>query len=773
MKKATSWLIPDAPDFRKYFRWFWYLVTLVFVFIPVLLFAISKGLFGKLPTFEELENPKSSLASEIYTSDGVLLGKYYSENRSVISADRIPPHVFDALIATEDVRFEKHSGIDLKGLVRAVLGVLTGNSSGGGSTLTQQTAKNLFHKKPHSTFGRIQQKLKEWIIAGRLEREYTKDELIVMYLNTVEFSDNNFGIKSAANAFFNVEPDSLSIEQAAVLIGMLKAPGTYNPRTKPENSLSRRNVVMHQMVKYGFLDEAVYDSLKELPVVLNYQRSSHIAGLATYFRENLRLSLKDILATDAKQKTVEGEPVPYDLYKDGLKIYVTIDSRIQKYAEEAVAEHLTALQNDFFKTWKDYKQSGKHAYPWEVGDRKDPELINKMMKRTPRYKALAEAGASQDSILKVFNTPVKMTVFSWKTETRDLDTTMTPMDSIRYHKMFLHTGFMVLEPSTGYVLAWVGGINQKHFQLDHVNVKTKRQVGSTFKPFVYAAAIERGYSPCMKVSNTPYTIEKGRWNLLKSWTPHNSSDAFEGQMVSLYTGLAYSINCISAFLIDQIGPYAVDSLAQRMGITSHLDPVPSICLGTSDISVAEMTGAYTAFVNNGDYAKPVMITRIEDSHGNEIYSSAVDKREALNPETAWVMIKMLRNVINKGTGQRLRYKYKINADIIGKTGTTQNHSDGWFMAATPDLVMGCWVGADDPSVHFRQISYGQGASMALPITGLFLQKVYADKKLGISASAIFPEPEDLAHFIETDCSKYSEIKGIQYEEDPVWENAIE
>ncbi len=764
MSKIKSLLIPTNAEFRKYTRWLWYTVFAGFLFIPVFMFTVSIGLFGKLPTFEELENPKSALASEIYTSDGVILGKYYSENRSVITREHLPQHIVDALIATEDIRFNKHSGIDGKGLIRAITGAFTGSSSGGGSTLTQQLSKRLFHNPPKTKVGRIKQKFKEWIIAPRLEREYTKEELILMYLNVVEFSDNNFGIKSASNAFFSIDTDSLSVEQGASLIGMLKAPGTYNPRTNEEKAKIRRDVVMKQMVKYSFLEQEIYDSLNQQPIVLHYQLSGHTAGMATYFRENLRLNLKDILEAEAKHKP-NGDP--YNLYNDGLKIFVTIDSRMQKYAEEAATEHLTYLQNEFFKHWKDHKQE-----PWEFGERKDPELINKMMKRTPRYKALVEAGASADSIQKVFNTAIPMTIFTWNDPSRERDTVMTPYDSIKYHKMFLHTGFMCVEPSTGYVLAWVGGINQKHFQLDHVNKNTKRQVGSTFKPFLYAAAVERGYSPCMKVSNTPYTIESPRWGIMKSWTPKNSSDAYDGQMVSLYTGLAYSINRISAYLVDQIGPVAVDSLAKRMGITSHLDPYPSICLGTSDISVYEMTGAYTSFVNNGDYAKPIFITRIEDSNGNEIYSSSVDRREALNPETAWVMITMLRNVVNKGTAQRLRYKYKITADIIAKTGTTQNHADGWFMACTPQLAMGCWVGADDPSVKFRSITFGQGAAMALPITGLFLQKVYADKSLGISPSATFKEP-DIERLIETDCSKYAEQKGTQYQEDPVWENAIE
>lgn len=710
------------------------------------------GWFGTLPSFEELENPKSSLASEIYSADGVLIGKYYFENRSESNWHEISPHLVNALIATEDIRFNEHSGIDVKGVGRVFFKtiLLRQKSSGGGSTITQQLAKNLFPRtKFHTVWDKATTKLKEWMTAIKLERSYTKPEIIKMYLNTVAFSENAFGVKSAAKIFFNKPPDSLKLEEAAVLVGMLKASTLYNPRKNPKTSLERRNVVIDQMRKYGFISENEADSLMKLPIILEYHKIDHNEGLAPYFRENLRMELNNWFK---ENKKIDG--TEYNLYKDGLKIYTSLNSKMQLYAEQSVSEWMPKLQSQFYEHWK--KRDPLADFP---------EIIEQAYLNSDRYLSLKEIGTPEDSIRIIFNTPVKMNVFSWKGE---IDTVMTPWDSLKYYKHFLQTGLMAMDPQTGYVHAWVGGINHSYFQYDHVNINTKRQVGSTFKPILYTVAIDNGFSPCMEIPNLPVTIEKGMFGLLKDWTPDNADGKYGG-MLSLKNGLANSVNSISAYLMKQIGPQPVINLAKKMGINSNIEPVPSIALGTADISIYEMTGAFATYTNQGVFTKPIYLLRIEDKNGNVIRDFTTTQVEAMSEQTAYVMTTMLQGVMNFGTGAGIRSRYNLRNQIAGKTGTTQNHSDGWFIGIVPQMAIGVWVGGDDRPIRFRSLELGQGARMAMPIWALFMQKIYADKSLNISYDAVFEKPQ-IPITIETDCSKYEKKEkrekkylGGQYE----------
>jgi penicillin-binding protein 1A len=725
-----------ASPFNKYIKYFWMAAVTPPLLLLLLILGASFGLFGSLPTFEELENPKSNLASEVYASDQVILGKYYFQNRSSIRYKDLAPTLVKALKATEDVRFEEHSGIDIRGLFRVMVKTLflRNESSGGGSTITQQLAKNLFHEKPKNKIKRVFQKIQEWIIAAKLERRYTKEEILAMYLNTVEFGSNAFGIKSAARTFYNKSTDSLNVQEAAMLVGLLQAPSKYSPVRKPKNALARRNIVLSQMKKYGFIaSEKALDSLMGLPVKLSYQPEGHTEGLATYFRESLRLELLEW----CKQHT-KADGSQYNLYRDGIRIYTTINSRMQRYAEEAVAEHLKSFQDKFNQHWK-----GK-GDPWGA----HTEVLTEGMKRSDRYMNLKKEGLSDEQIKKNFNSKTAMTIFSWHGE---IDTVMTPMDSIKYYKYFLQTGFMSMEPQTGFVKAWVGGLNYKFFKYDHVK-DGKRQVGSTFKPFLYTLAMQEGYSPCFKVPNIPITFVNDKGD---KWTPENAENDEDGKMMTLKEALSKSVNRVSAYLIKQFGPQAVINIARKMGITSQIDPYPSICLGTPDVSVFEMVGAYSTFANKGQWTEPIYITRIEDKNGNVIQEFLPKKVEAISEETAYLMVNLLQGVVQHGTGTGL-YRYKLAPGIGGKTGTTQNHSDGWFIGITPELVSGAWVGCEDRSVHFRSITMGQGAAMALPIWGLYMEKVYADKKLKIS-KADFEKPPHLD--VETNCQKYVEPKG--------------
>jgi len=742
-----------ANKLSKYIRLTWLLIWLPFLILFTLISFISLEIFIDLPSVAELQNPKSNLATVIYSSDHKALGKYYAENRVSVKYYELDKDLVNALIATEDARFHEHSGVDLRALGRAVFGAITGKSnSGGGSTLSQQLAKMMFPRQKLSKPKMILQKIKEWVIAARLERNFTKDEILALYLNKFDFLNQAVGIKSAAQIYFNTTQDSLKIQQAAMLIGMAKNPSLFNPVKKNDTTLHRRNVVMMQMVVNGFLAKEKYDSLKLLPLGLIFNPENHNDGLAPYFREYLReYFLKDWCAKHINPETNK----PYNIYRDGLKIYTTIDSRMQQYAEEAVSEHMTDLQRMFNKECKTKKNA---PFAWNVNKEQIENIMMSSMKRSDRYHSMKKLGFSKEEILAEFKKPVSMSVYSLR---GDIDTIMSPWDSIRYYKSFLHTGFISIEPTTGFVKAWVGGINHKHFKFDHGKVGV-RQVGSTFKPFVYALAIQEGYSPCYQVPNvrTCITIPDQ-----PDWCPDNSDGSKgTGKMVTLRYALAGSINYVTAWVMKQFGPDAVIHLVRRLGITSPIEAVPSICLGTPDVSVFEMVAANATFANKGTYIQPTFITRIEDKNGKVLEEFFPTTDEVFSEEKAYVMIQLMRGVVDHGTGIRLRYKFNLRNEIAGKTGTTQNNADGWFMGLTPDLVAGCWVGGEERSVHFNSIDQGQGASMALPIWGKFFQKVYADPTLKISKNG-FVKPENMGN-IELDCSKYD----AQTEKDSPIEN---
>ncbi|HOY31948.1 MAG TPA: transglycosylase domain-containing protein [Bacteroidales bacterium] len=766
-KKATN------NEFHNYLKKLWLIYLGAIGLVLILFTCISLGVFGFMPTFEELENPRSNLASEIYSSDQVLLGKYYIENRSNVHFEDLSPNVVNALVATEDARFTDHSGIDARSLFRVMLGVFTRDrGAGGGSTITQQLAKNLFPRETNQNFLKVViTKFKEWITAVKLERNYTKQEIIAMYLNTVDFGNQSFGIKSAARTYFNKTPDSLNIQESATLIGLLKAPTRYSPLRNPENAMKRREVVLKQMVINGFISQVQYDSIRVLPIDMShFNIQDHNAGLATYFREYLKTLLtkkkpveenyvnKKIYQEDLDQwennpiygwcnKNLKSDGTPYNIFKDGLRIYTTINSKMQRYAEEAVCEHLgKELQKDFYKHWKGVKRA---PYDWRVTDEQINKMIMQGVYRSERYQSLKNENVPDEMIMKILNTPVRMRVFAWE---GDKDTVMSPLDSVKYYKWFLLAGLMSMEPQTGYVRAYVGGINYKHFQFDHVCL-AKRQVGSTFKPFVYTVAMQEGeFSPCTKVPNVPITFDLPNGQV---WEPKNSGDYREGEMITLKEALANSVNWISAFLIKRYSPGPVVKVARKMGIKSEIPEVYAICLGTPDLSLYEMVGAINSFPNKGVYIEPVFVTRIEDKYGNTLASFVPKTQEAMSEETAYLMTSLMQGVVEGGTGARLRGKYQFSNQIAGKTGTTDNNSDGWFMGFVPNLTTGIWVGCEDRSIHFRSTSLGQGANMSLPIWALYMKKVYADKSLNIRPSDHFTKPSrELS--VEIDCQKYNQ-----------------
>ena len=731
-KKKGSNKKSSNKGIKVYAITFWTLILIGVLTVFGIFYGASSGYFGELPTFEEIENPKTNMASEIISSDGKIIGKYYDENRSPVEFEELSNHLVDALISTEDERFREHSGIDFRSLGRAIYKMGKG---GGGSTITQQLAKMLFTgTASRSTFDRIIQKIKEWVIAIRLEEQYTKDEIITMYFNKFDFNYLAVGINSASKIYFNTTPKDLTIEQAAMLVGMAKNPSLFNPIRRKEKTKNRRNVVLNQMVRNNVFPASDLDSLKALPLELNFKPESHTEGLATYFREYLRSYLKKWVKDE---KNFKPDGTKYNIYKDGLKIYTTIDSRMQKMAEESVDAHMTNLQNVFFKLQKNNKTAPFSGITNEQIDR----IMKTAMRRTDRYRKMKNRGMSMESIVSAFNTPRKMKVYSWKGA---IDTTFTPMDSLRYYKSFFETGLMSMNPQTGHIKAWVGGINYKYFKYDHVK-QGRRQVGSTFKPFVYASAVgQKNYSPCYEVPNTLVTFEKEKFGLSSDWTPRNSGDKYGG-MLSLKEGLAKSVNTVTAYLMKQIGPKPVVKLAKEMGITTHIPAVPSISLGTPDISLYEMVGAYGSFANQGIYTKPTTVLRIEDSNGVVIEEFMPETREVMSAETAYVMLSMMQGVTKFGTGVRLRtsaakyrynsvtgYPYKFKNPIAGKTGTSQNHSDGWFMGVVPNLVTGVWVGHEDRAAHFRSITYGQGATTSLPIWGVYMNKVYSNPDLEVS-----------------------------------------
>jgi penicillin-binding protein 1A len=733
----------EKENHRKFVIWFWILFGSPVV--GTILFVWLLSIFGELPDVDSLQNPKTFLATEVYSSDMKVLGKFYAENRTNVKFKEISPNVVNALVATEDARFFDHSGVDIRALGRAVSGAMTGRSaSGGGSTISQQLAKMLFPREDLSGFQLVLRKFKEWIIAIRLERMYTKQEIIAMYLNKFDYVNNAVGIKSAAQIYFGTTPDSLHVEQAATLVGMAKNPAYFNPNRFHDRSQGRRNTVLQQMEKYGYLTKAQSDSLQKIPLQLHFHPEDHNEGLAPYLREYIR----DVFMKKWCAEHLKPDGKPYDVYRDGLKIYTTIDSRMQRYAEEAVSEHLKDLQASFDKEL--VKKKNK-PFAWNVNKEEIKTIMEQGMKRSERYRVLKKAGMSEDQIAKIFATPIKMTIFSWKGE---IDTTMSPLDSVRYYKGFLQTGFMSMEPQTGYIKAWVGGINHKFFQYDHVQIGHARQVGSTFKTFVYALAIQEGYSPCYRLPNVRTCIDMPAGQ--PQYCPDNAAgeEKLNGRILTLQQALAYSINYVSAYLIKQFGPQAVADLAHRMGVVSKIDPTPSICLGTPEISVYEMVGAQCTFANKGTWIEPTFITRIEDKNGKVLADFAPRTEEVMSEEKAYVMLQLMKGVVNIGTGVRLHYRYKLMQPMAGKTGTTQNNSDGWFMGITPDLVSGCWVGAEDRSVHFDHGDQGQGAQMALPVFAKYMQKVYADKTIKISQKD-FEKPAKKID-IEMDCKKYDD-----------------
>lgn len=778
----------------------WLIVIAPFAALGTLLWLANES---ELPDTVALANPKTNLATEVFSADGEVLGRFYLENRTNVNFEQLSPYLVDALVATEDERFYSHSGIDLRGTLRA--GVFLGKR-GGASTITQQLSKMLFTEKPGSGIQRVFQKFQEWIIAVRLERQYTKDEIITLYLNKFNWINNAVGVKSAANVYFSTTPDSLKIEEAAMLVGMAKGPDLYNPVRRPEAALERRNTVLSQMVRNGFLTRSDYDSLAALPLELHFRTVDHKEGLAPYFREVLRAELK--------QKFAEKDPAgnyiyrkadgsPYNIHRDGLRIFTTIDSRLQQYAEDAVASHLGGeLQEQFFN---------------DVGKYRNPPFSNSLttdeirgiktaaMRRTPRYRYMTGRecpnchrrvkisreregetdffqcdsedclerwrATAEDSVEYIFNNiEVPMKIFTWQGER---DTVLTPMDSILYYKSILRAGLVSIDPATGFVKAWVGGNNYKYFKYDHVK-QGKRQVGSTFKPFVYATAIREGYSPCYEVPKVPTTFRKGTFNLLEDYTPHDP-DRDYGYMVSLKWGLANSVNTVTAWVMKQFGPEAVIKLARDLGIESPMEPVVSQCFGVADLSLLEITSANATFANMGVHIKPVYVTRIEDKNGNPIYQMQPETNEAMDERTAYTMLSLMQGTVdavyNKHTGKATGTAMRLRSDlptrgydgfdrsikIAGKTGTTQNQSDGWFMGLTPDLVTGVWVGAEDRSVHFRTLTLGMGTNMALPIWGYYMKAAYADPNLNISQGD-FERPEGIT--VELDCDAYERSQNI-------------
>lgn len=751
--------------FWKFTAIFWIFFTTMLVLATVLIYGVSKGWLGDLPTFTQIENPESNFASEIISSDGVVIGKYYSENRSPVKYEDLSPYLVEALVSTEDERFREHSGVDLRALVRAV--VMLGKR-GGGSTITQQLAKMFFTGVvSRSMTERVVQKLKEWVIAIELERQYTKDEIIAMYFNKFDFLNLAVGINSASKIYFNTSPAKLKIEEAAMLVGMAKNPSYYNPNRKSRvaRTTERRNVVLKQMYRNNYITEFELDSISALPIELDFKPESHDQGIATYYREYLRKYMKKWVKTHLR-----ADGTKYNIYSDGLKIYTTIDSRMQKYAEEAVEEHISNLQN-VFTTLQKYNETS----PFEGVTKEEAEsIMDTAMRRSDRYRKMSKYGVPLDSIKMIFNVPRQMKVFSWK---GDLDTIMSPMDSLRYYKFFLETGLMSMEPQTGFVKAWVGGINYKYFKYDHVK-QGKRQVGSTFKPFVYASAVDQlHYSPCYEVPNTKVTFEKENFDIDEDWTPRNSGDRYGG-MLTLKEGLAKSVNTVTAYLMKQIGPKPVVTLVKNMGVKARIPAVPSIALGTSDLSVYEMVGAYGSFANRGIYTEPITILRIEDNNGVVLDEFVPKTKEVMSAKTAFTMLSMMQGVTKYGTGVRLRtkganyilnsvtgYPYEFTNSIAGKTGTSQNHSDGWFMGIVPNLVTGVWVGNEDRSVHFDNIYFGQGATTALPIWALYMKKVYANSDLEISKDK-FESVVGLRINLDCDKEKVDKIKADEiYEED--------
>ncbi len=748
-------------SFRKYTRVLWGAFLLGVIGIIALFGGAALGLYGPMPDLQQLENPKTNLATQIISSDGIILGKYYfDDNRTPIGFDEIPTHMVEALIATEDERFYAHSGIDWRGTMRAFVFL---GKRGGASTITQQLARQIFvGVRSRNILKTIFQKAQEWVIAVQLEQRYTKKEILAMYLNKYDFGYQADGIRSAAKIFFNKIPQELSIEESATLVGMLKNSSLYNPIRRPERVKERRNIVFQQMVRNQLITNKEKDSLDQLPLQITFTPESHREGLATYFRAYLK---------EFMDEWIEANPKPdgskHNLYRDGLRIYTTIDSRIQQLAEDAVSGHMKNLQKEFFR--QNTKRQNPTAPFLDLREGEIDTLMTRTAYRTERWRKMKLAGIAEEEILASFKKEVPMQVFSWKGE---IDTIMTPMDSIRYYKHFLRASMMSMEPQTGHVKAWVGGYNYKHFQYDQVK-QGRRQIGSTFKPFLYATAIDQlKLSPCDSLPDALFCIEPMKHGNIDAWCPKNSGDKY-GRTRTLKNALANSVNTISARIMDLVGPVPVINLARKMGITSHLPEVPSIALGTPDISLFEMVGAYSTFANQGIYVKPIMITRIEDKNGRALYEVLPETQDVLSQEAAYVTVNLMQGVTTAGSGARLRhagleetnyiyknvitgYPYVFENPIAGKTGTTQNQSDGWFMGMVPNLATGVWVGGDDRSIHFKDIGFGQGATMALPIWANYMRSLYDNPEFGISKED-FIAPEELS--IPVDCEELADIKS--------------
>ena len=744
----------DNTILKKVLIWFWSIFALGLASIILIFWLITKGALGYLPPLDELQNPKNKFATEVISSDMQLLGRYYrQENRVGVNYEDISPNMINALIATEDARYYNHTGIDFKSLLRAIIKM---GKAGGGSTITQQLAKQLWSPRANNIFERALQKPIEWVIATKLERLYSKEEILTMYLNQFDFLYNAVGIKSAAQVYFSTTPDQLTIEEAAMLVGMCKNPSMYNPRRRPERALNRRNTVLDQMCKYGYLSNQECDSLQALPVDIKYQSVDHKQGLAPYFREYLRqvLTAKEPKKSNYSEwnahqydidmrlwrenplygfcnKNHKPDGTPYDLYHDGLRIYTTIDSRMQKYAEEAVSEHMQDLQKSFFR---EKRRKSYAPFSMDLTNEDIDGIMNRSMRQTDRYRGLKKQGLNENDIRKVFNTPVAMRVFSYDGL---IDTTMTPMDSIRWNKHFLRCGFMSMDAHSGAVKAYVGGPNFAHFQYDMVTTG-RRQVGSTIKPYLFTLAMDEGMWPCDSTVNDSITLIDGNG---VAWTPRDDHHANQGEMVTLNWGLEKSSNWITAYLMSLFTPEQLVRMMRSFGIEGPLEPVVSLCLGPCEVSVQEMVDAYTTFPNKGIRVEPMYVTRIEDNNGNVLATFVPKTHEIINETTSYKMIYMLRNVMDHGTGVRARFRYGLKAPMGGKTGTSQNHSDGWFVGFTPSLVSGVWVGGEDRSIHFDNMSAGQGANMALPIWAIYMQKVYADEELGYSVEEQFDVPE--------------------------------
>jgi penicillin-binding protein 1A len=749
-----------SGTYQRSVKIFWIVFSIgVFSFVSIFL-AAGFGLLGKMPEFRQLENPKTNLATQIYSSDNKVIGKfYYNDNRTPLYYEEIPKNLIGALIATEDERFYDHSGIDLRSTLRAVVYL---GDKGGASTVSQQLARQLFTGvRSRNTLDAVIQKIKEWVIAVQLERRYAKKEILTMYLNLYDFNYNADGLRSAANIYFSKEPSDLLLEESAMLVGMLKNSSLYNPIRRPELVISRRNIVFQQMLRNEMLTQKEVDSLQQLPLQIQFNPQSHREGLATYFRAYLRQFMLNWIQDNPKP---DGEK--FNLYLDGLTIYTTLDSKMQTYAENAVKEHMSNLQGAFYE--QNTPKWNPTAPFLDLTEKEVDRLMSQAMMRSERWRKMKLAGKTEDDIKASFDQETAMKIFSWKGE---IDTVMSPIDSIRHYKHFLRSGMMSMDPQTGHVKAWVGGINYKHFQFDHV-YQGKRQIGSTFKPFVYASAIDQlKLSPCDSFPDGFYCVEARKFGAHEAWCPKNSGDRYTG-MRTLKNALANSVNTISARLIDKVGPGPISNLAADLGISSKIPNVPSIALGTADLSVYEMVAAYGAFANQGIYVKPVMVTRIEDKNGTVLFEATPETRDVLSAESAYVTVKLLEGVTESGSGIRLRhrgaeennpyfgtvvtgYPYEFQNPIAGKTGTTQNQSDGWFIGMVPNLVTGVWVGGEDRATHFNSIAYGQGATMALPIWALYMKKLYEDPLLEVSIDS-FPAPKKVS--IPLDCELLAKLR---------------